>query len=236
MSKHKRHIERREVDWNLRVHTNAMLDSAQNGDMSTLLASLPLSNPRAFESVALVHAAERGDVAMVRVLMDVCDPKAHNSRAFVQACAKGHLEVAQLLYAVSTPKTARFALVEAAWGGHVDVVEWLLGFVHANPRANASRALQKAVQGGHWGCVEMLLPLSNPRADSSRVLQVASAAGRADMVERLMEVCAPEEALGAMTRQKVVEEQVQALRAAIEKRNLQQAVGPHMGAVRKARM
>lgn len=218
------------------MHTNVVINSAQNGNMEALKASLPLSNPRAFESVALVHAAERGDVAMVRVLMDVCDPKAHNSRAFVQACAHGHLEVAQLLYPVSTPKTARFALVEAARGGHTEVVEWLLGFVYASPRTNASCALQKAVEGGHWGCVEVLLPLSNPRADSSKVLQVASVAGRADMVARLMDVCAPEEALVALQRRQAPEEHIQTLRAAIEKRNLEREIGHECGVSRKARM
>ena len=97
---------------------------------------------------------------IVRLLLPVSDPQAHDSSALLRAAQNGHLEVVELLLPLSDPKAGNScALHLAAEAGHMGIVRSLLPV--SDPKAHDSWALQWAAQSGHLEIVKLLLPLSD---------------------------------------------------------------------------
>lgn len=109
----------------------------------------------------LIEAAKQGNLDEVRRLIPLSDPKANDSLALRMAAQNGHIECVELLIPVSDPKAKdSYALRWAAQNGHVQCVELLVPI--SDPKADHSFALQSAVENGHTPCVDLLYPVSEP--------------------------------------------------------------------------
>lgn len=75
-------------------------------------------------------------------------------------------------------------LIEAAFKGDLEKVKKHLP--HANPKANASEALNAAASGGNVDVVRLLIPVSTPSARYNQALKTAARAGHSDIVEELI--------------------------------------------------
>lgn len=108
----------------------------------------------------LVKASHNGDINEVKRLVPISDPKAHSSYALLTACLYGHTEVVKLLLPVSDPMVENsYPLRAAARAGYLDIVKLLLPV--SEPKAQGSYALRLAAQEGHIECVTLLLPVSD---------------------------------------------------------------------------
>ena len=62
---------------------------------------IPVSDPKADDSAALMYAAENGHYKCVKLLIPVSDPKADDSAALIYAAENVHYECVKLLIPVS---------------------------------------------------------------------------------------------------------------------------------------
>ena len=114
------------------------------------------------KSWALCWAARAGRKEIVELLIPVSDPKAWESLALRVAARNGHKECVELLIPVSEPKAidSRALRVAVGNGGHKECVELLIPV--SDPKAVESEALRWAVQSGYTEIVELLIPASDP--------------------------------------------------------------------------
>ncbi|TFK17180.1 ankyrin, partial [Coprinopsis marcescibilis] len=121
---------------------------------------------------ALIWAAGGGSLEIVEMLLAVVDMNHASSRnvagctALMLASSHGHVEVVKGLVReeASFISECGEALVEAAWGGHQDIVETLLGVKGINVNhvlKDGITALMCASANGHKSTVEMLLQHEN---------------------------------------------------------------------------
>ncbi|KAJ3298724.1 hypothetical protein HK104_010361 [Borealophlyctis nickersoniae] len=133
-------------------------------------------------------ACKRGDVGMVRVWLDVVDVAGEYYEVYVAAC-QGHAETIKLVLAAGALANGGAGniftpLVQAAQGGHVDVVKVLLdtGVDEAK-----EEALDDAVFGGHADVVRLLLEAGVDFPWWSGPLMTAARRGHVDVVKVLLD-------------------------------------------------
>ena len=96
----------------------------------------------------------------VKRLIPVSDPKASNSLALRRAATLGYIDIVEFLIPFSDPKAKHSeALSRAAMYGHTDIVQLLLPV--SDPRAKDSEALQLAAKYGNVDIINLLLPVSD---------------------------------------------------------------------------
>ena len=128
--------------------------------------------------------------------MDVEARDGTGATALIAACKHGNLRLAQLLLAHSASPAVRdndgdSALTWAAWAGHTEVVEWLLGCTPLRSAVDAvddmdDTALCKAARMGHLACARLLLDKGKARVDE-RSIDGAVRMGHDDCVLLLMD-------------------------------------------------
>lgn len=136
--------------------------AASGGQVSILRKLIPVSNPRADESLALSWAARSGSVEAVEALLPFTDPLASDSNALVHAAREGHAKVVTLLIPLSDPK------------------------------ANGNRALWEAATHGHLNIVKLLLPVSSAIVCAMSILPDAAARGATDVIKILLKAKLPD--------------------------------------------
>ncbi|EKT4440971.1 ankyrin repeat domain-containing protein [Stenotrophomonas maltophilia] len=136
--------------------------AASGGQVSILRKLIPVSNPRADESLALSWAARSGSVEAVEALLPFTDPLASDSNALVHAAREGHAEIVALLIPLSDPK------------------------------ANGNRALWEAATHGHLNIVKLLLPVSSAIVCAMSILPDAAARGATDFIKILLKAKLPD--------------------------------------------
>lgn len=82
-------------------NTHLLLKAVMNNDVDEVKRLIPISDPKASYSVALIEAAQNGHVECVKLLIPVSDPKEMNSMALFGAALNGHVECVKLLIPVS---------------------------------------------------------------------------------------------------------------------------------------
>ena len=109
---------------------------------------------------ALKYASLEGHAECVKLLIPVSDPKANESIALLTASNCGHAECVKLLIPVSNVKANNSqALSYAAVAGHLECVKLLIPV--SNPKSNKSRALLWAAEVNRYDCIKLLLPYSD---------------------------------------------------------------------------
>lgn len=136
--------------------------AASGGQVSILRKFIPVSNPRADESLALSWAARSGSVEAVEALLPFTDPLASDSNALVHASREGHAEIVALLIPLSDPK------------------------------ANGNRALWEAATHGHLNIMKLLLPVSSAIVCAMSILPNAAARGATDVIKILLKAKLPD--------------------------------------------
>lgn len=89
---------------NIKKNSQLLIEAAQNGNIEEVDRLIPLSDPKARDSLALRWAAGNGHVECVKLLIPVSDPKSCKSYALQMAAAMGHVQCVRLLIPVSRPK------------------------------------------------------------------------------------------------------------------------------------
>lgn len=138
-------------------NTKLLMEAARVGNAVEVLRLIPLSDPKANDSGALICAALGGHTECVKLLIPVSVPK---SSALHLAAAKGHTECISLLFPLFDLKAKNDALVWATANGHTTNVKMLIPV--SDPKADHSYALQKAVANAHQSCIDVLYPVSDP--------------------------------------------------------------------------
>lgn len=142
------------ITWAARHHTPALV---------TLSKMLTLFTPRLFARddarlrVVLTTAARKGDATSLALLLEgVGDTNWFTEGALVMASRNGHLACVRIIHEfcerASVPSYCGFALVEAAWFGHLPVVMYLRTQYKpsdAFPDDTLPQAMCVAVQRGH---------------------------------------------------------------------------------------
>lgn len=135
----------------------------------------------------LIKAAEMGKTSELQRLLPISDPKAHDSLALRWAAKHGHIECVHILIPASNPLSMHSqALRNAAEGGFSDCVAALIPV--SDPKDNDSEALRWAADERHVECVRLLIPVSNPKDRDSEALQWAARSGAHECVDLLIDV------------------------------------------------
>lgn len=165
--------------------------AASKGHLDAVRELLKAGAPKI--DLALMHAVRNGHVAVVSALVLEADGIAlkNNPFALADAAYFGYAEVASvLLKAGANVHTRAYnddALVEAARGGHVDVMRVLLD-ARANTNTLNELALSNAAYHGHTQIVRMLLEAgADARTHGGKALVSASFGGHVDVIRALIE-------------------------------------------------
>lgn len=136
--------------------------AASQAQVSILRKLIPLSNPRADDSLALSWAAGSGSIEAVQALLPFSDPLAGDSNALATAAREGHTEIVALLIPLSDPK------------------------------AKGSRALWQAADNGRLKALKLLLPVSSAIVCAMEILPNAAARGATDVVKIFLKAKLPD--------------------------------------------
>lgn len=181
--------------------------------LEEILLNHPRFDPSVWNSYPLIEAIKRRQVDMVRLLLD---HSRVNPEVFIVACQEGNLEILQMLLRDSrvhlVPEglfmAARWgnleivqflstlidpsvqdskALREAAWQGHLDIVDFLLLSGRVDPAARNNAAITLAASFGYADVVERLMaePSVNPAeaflsTDNMHVMEILLRDSRVD--------------------------------------------------------
>ena len=113
----------------------------------------------------------------------------------VVACRSGYLEMIELFLTLEDPAEAR-ALEEAAEGGHVEAVQFLLEGEHSDIREEGGDALAAAIRGGedavrdpntHAEVIAVLAGMEGIRPNSKALLSKAASNGNEQVVQALVD-------------------------------------------------
>lgn len=138
-------------------NTKLLMEAARAGNAVEVMRLIPLSDPKANDSGALIYAASGGHTECVKLLIPVSAPK---SSALHLAAAKGHTECIRLLLPLFDLKAKSEAVVWATAKGQTTYLKLLIPV--SDPKADNSYALQKAVANAHQSCIDLLYPVSDP--------------------------------------------------------------------------
>lgn len=138
-------------------NTELLCEASKTGNLDEVRRLIPVSNPKAYDSVALRRAAQNGHTECVKVLIPV---SGIFSEALCWAAHNGHPDCVELLISVLESIDGMKALLWAAEQGHAECVQLLIPI--SDPKKYYSRALQLAARNGHTPCVELLYPVSDP--------------------------------------------------------------------------
>lgn len=138
-------------------NTKLLMEAARMGNAVEVMRLIPLSDPKANDSGALICAASEGHTECVKLLIPVSSPK---SSALHLAAAKGNTECISLLLPLFDLKAKSEALVWATAKGQTAYLKMLIPV--SDPKADNSYALQKAVANAHQLCIDLLYPVSDP--------------------------------------------------------------------------
>lgn len=136
--------------------------AASQAQVSILRKLIPLSNPRADDSLALSWAAGSGSVEAVQTLLPFSDPLAGDSNALATAAREGHTKIVALLIPLSDPK------------------------------AKGSRALWQAADNGRLKALKLLLPVSSAIVCAMEILPNAAARGATEVIKVLLKAKLPD--------------------------------------------
>ncbi|XGB23551.1 ankyrin repeat domain-containing protein [Streptomyces sp. II-2-2-2] len=164
--------------------------NANREEVIEVLIPMLSSNDRVF---ALALAAEEGLLNVVRKLVPLTEPRAKNSMALVCAARAGHREAVKLLLPVSDALAEHSAaLYEASACGHADVVKLLIP--HSDPYDKDSRALAKAAHEGHLRVVKLLLPVSSSIICATQIFPTVAGHGATEVVKLMLKAKLPDAA------------------------------------------
>lgn len=138
-------------------NTELLCKASKTGNSEEVRRLIPVSNPKAYDSVALRRAAQNGHTECVKLLIPV---SGIFNEALRWAAHNGHADCVKLLISVPQPIDGMKPLLWAAEQGHTECVQLLIPI--SDPREYHSRALQLAARNGHIPCVELLYPASDP--------------------------------------------------------------------------
>ncbi len=173
--------------------------AAESGHLEIVRLLLPLSEPKANNSLALCHAARCGHLEVVKLLLPVSDPLAANSLALYCAATKGDLEVVRALLPSSSVYAKDFLVLRTASArGHLEIVRLLLQVAHP-VNSQVSHSLQHAVEIGHLEIVKLLLPFFH-QAKGCYALQIAAEIGHLEILTLLLPLFDPKENNSAALR------------------------------------
>lgn len=78
-------------------NSGLLINAARQGDVEKVRALIPVSDPKADDSMALFWAAHRGNIEMVKILLPVSEAWAYHNEALRIAYLKKHWAVVELL-------------------------------------------------------------------------------------------------------------------------------------------
>lgn len=136
----------------------------------------------------LMAAAREGNEAVIHqalAVLGVDDTDRDGSSALALACENGHLTIAKLLYANGANQNLRnkagwTPLHRACFGGHANVVRWLVSEAGADIAARNNRgscATHACVPGGHIGILRLLSDAPPVGLDRSDLLDITNSDG-----------------------------------------------------------
>lgn len=167
--------------------------AVESGHKEVVELLLPFYKPKANASIALRCAAELGFTEIVEMLIPVSDPLADYSCALRHAAECGHRDIVEMLIPVSDCQMAgTYALSSSADNGHKDVVELLIRSLNFKS-IEFSAALVFALESGHSGIAELLLPYSD------RVIVYERLTAKGDNVLRELDAVLARRELASMT-------------------------------------
>lgn len=144
------------------AHALPLQAAARHGHAECVRLLIPISDPQANDSRALLLAAGNGHAECVRLLIPVSDPTVDHSWALRLAAENGHEECVRLLLPMSKPDASFAALYWAAFFGHAECAKILMP--SCNPKDKNSIPLAKALERGHVECAKLLIPVSDLNA------------------------------------------------------------------------
>lgn len=152
---------------------------------------VPVSDPLADESAALLGAARAGHTEIVTMLIPVSDPKDRESGALVAAASRGHVNVIRALLPVSSSIIcATKVFPSVCYNGFTSIVRRSLKAKLPDPSETYTSGLNAAAAKGHAEIIELLLPASEradrPRRFGHKAVVDAAGAGHERVVERLV--------------------------------------------------
>lgn len=108
----------------------------------------------------LIDAAQQGRIQEVINLIPVSDPKATDSEALLSAVLNGYIDIVKLLLPVSDPKANYSSILRwAVYYGREEMVKLLIPVSDA--KAKNSYALWVATEYNKTECIKLLLPVSD---------------------------------------------------------------------------
>lgn len=203
------------------THHRAFIAAVENGNLPTIRLLLDdywrdSYDPASFDSEGLIIAAGRGYLDLVQYLLQPkvsadgtrrfvnVSPGALSNEALCRATRNGHLRVVQYLMtiedaSINIADQQNGAVIEAAAGGHVDILRYFVEqktagnakFARLDFAAQDNLAVRRAAGEGRLEVVQLLLSgrcgLVDPSAMESEALLLAAGNGHAAVVAYLLQ-------------------------------------------------